>query len=50
MNDQNVIYLIRFIAGVMANTTEVAYLSAGMSGRPTRTFMKFLFELMKEEN
>ena len=38
------------IAGVMANTTEVAYLSAGMSGRPTRTFMKFLFELMKEEN
>lgn len=30
------------IAGVMENKDEVSYLSPGMSGRPTRTFVQFL--------
>ena len=33
------------IAGVRPHVDEVPYLSAGMSGRPTRTFMRFLHEL-----
>jgi len=37
------------IAGVMDNKTEVPYLGAGMSGRPTRTFLKFLHELMHDK-
>lgn len=30
------------IAGVMMNTKEVPYISPGMAGRPTRTFVEFL--------
>ena len=37
------------IAGVMDNKSEVPYLSAGMSGRPTRTFTKFLHELTHDK-
>jgi len=34
------------IAGVMTNTSEVDYINSGMSGRPTRTFMKYLEETL----
>jgi aminopeptidase len=37
------------IAGVMDNKSEVAYLSAGMSGRPTRTFLKFLHDINHDQ-
>jgi len=35
------------IAGVMDNKKEVPYLGAGMSGRPTRTFMRYLNDLLE---
>ena len=31
------------------NKSEVPYLSAGMSGRPTRTFLRFLHNLCHEK-
>ena len=38
------------IAGVMDNNNEeVPYLSSGMSGRPTRTFLKFLHSITHEK-
>ena len=37
------------LSGVMDNKSEVGYLGAGMSGRPTRTFMRYLHDLMHEQ-
>ena len=36
------------IAGVMHNTADVAYLPAGMAGRPTRTLVEFLHLLSQQ--
>ena len=32
------------IAGVMANSKHVGYINAGMSGRPARTFLRYIEE------
>lgn len=38
------------IAGVMGPTSEVPYLQAGMTGRPTRTLIDFLQQQAKHRN